>query len=103
MTVGPVDWVPPVFSTKDVLNEYIAGVLAGLDPEWIEPAEESSSEWVRYKRVQALLGAFGLGDPVSFTEGRFLEGKELDAFPLCHKSIQERCRSELFPIPDTLS
>jgi len=89
VAVGSVDWVPPVFSANDVLVEYLAGMTAGIGPEWVEPPETGSSEWIRYKRLRALLDAFGLGDPISFSEAEFLEGKTLDSFPKCCEAIRE--------------
>ncbi len=70
-----------MFTAADVLSEWLGAVRAGLAPEWTEPAERTSSRWVRYARVRALLSAFGLGAPDAFAQGSFLEGRAVDAYP----------------------
>jgi hypothetical protein len=88
VALGPVDWRPPVFGAADVLREWVAASGAGLAPAWEEPADRSSSTWVRYGRVTALLRAFHLGSPKAFSEGEFLEGRPLSAYPLAAAALE---------------
>lgn len=81
VALGPVEWVSPTFGAKEVLREWLVAAYRGLDPEWKEPENRESSQWVHHARVTALLRAFELGSPEDFSDGRFLEGRPLSAYP----------------------
>jgi hypothetical protein len=89
VSFGPVDWVPPIFGAKEVLQEWLLAAKSGLEPEWQEPQERNSSQWARHARVTALLRAFELGTPKDFKEGRFLQDKPLSAYPHAMEALQE--------------
>jgi hypothetical protein len=88
IALGPVDWVPPTFGAKEVLREWLEAAYSGLDPEWKEPEDRGSSQWVQHARVTALLRAFALGSPEDFAEGRFLEEKPLSAYPRATEALE---------------
>jgi hypothetical protein len=89
VTLGPVEWVPLTFGAKEVLREWLDAAGAGLAPEWQEPADRATSQWVRHARVVALLRAFELGSPKDFAEGSFLAKKELSAYPRATQALRE--------------
>lgn len=81
VTLGPVEWTPPVFGARDVLHEWVAAACCKREPGWEEPQDRASSQWVRHARVTALLRAFELGSPQTFAEGKFLEGRPVAGYP----------------------
>jgi hypothetical protein len=89
VALGPVEWTPPVFSASDVLREWVAAACCRLAPEWNEPEDRTSSQWVRHARVTALLHAFELGSPQTFADGRFLEGRPVAAYPRAGEVVQK--------------
>ncbi len=89
---GPVDWTPPVYGAKEVLQEWLASGIRGRFETPEEPKDRKSSAWVRYARVRALLLAFGLGSPAEFGNGAFLHGRPQSA---CPRSAAEVARIRL--------
>lgn len=100
MILGAVDWVPPLFGARQVLQEWVAAAYAGLDPGWEEPTDRATSQWVRYARVMALLRAFDLGSPRDFAKGDFLERKPMSAYPIAAQVLREVQRMSGIPDSD---
>jgi len=101
MILGAVDWVATLFGAKEVLREWIAAAHAGLDPDWKEPTDRATSQWVRYARVMALLRAFELSSPRDFAEGNFLERKPMSAYPIASRVLREVQRMSGLSNPDS--
>ena len=86
---GSVTWEPRMFSARDVLDEWLASDLSRA-PDAGEPSDRSSSAWVRWTRVNALLRSFQLGSPTEFAKGEFLLGKAPGAYPRSRDAICTR-------------
>jgi hypothetical protein len=87
---GPVVWKPRLFGARDVLYEYLSA--APRLREWTEPRDRNTSAWVRWARVRSLLRAFTLGTPEEFAEGKFLDGKKLEDYPLAAAAVTRSWR-----------
>lgn len=85
---GPVIWEPRMFSTRDMLDEWLASDLSRT-PDAAEPSDRSSSAWARWTRVNVLLRGFQLGSPTEFAEGDFLFSKDPDDYPRAWNAIRE--------------
>ncbi|MFL5347716.1 MAG: hypothetical protein ACJ8AT_23250 [Hyalangium sp.] len=89
VALGVIDWVPPTFGARQVLREWLEGAHAGLAPDWQEPPDRATAQWVRHARVLALLRAFELGSPKDFADGSFLKGKALSTYPRAAQVLRE--------------
>ncbi|HEX8115226.1 MAG TPA: hypothetical protein VF516_46180 [Kofleriaceae bacterium] len=92
---GPVTWEPRMLSARDVLDEWLASDLS-WKPDATEPSDRSSSAWVRWMRVHALLRGFQLGSPIEFARGEFLLESDPDNCPHACNAIRKH-ESDLFP------
>jgi hypothetical protein len=85
VVLGPVEWTPPVFRARDVLEEWLA---------LPRPERQAESAWresvaVRRNRALALLRAFQLGTLESFAEGTFLREKRIEDLPRVARAFRE--------------
>jgi hypothetical protein len=85
VTVGPHEHLPQLLTRVEVLQNWLRTVDELQDGQLRRDAAHSTT--IRYKRVTALLGAFGLGSPKEFSSGHFLR-EPLELYPLSVAAVQ---------------